>query len=528
MVFFYLGQSPGLLWPHLPEGAQDALVKMAGLSLDHFTLSINNWNLFPILIQLGLKRLGLPWDRAAVDSLWLELELMYKGEGWYADGYHRQFDYYVAWEMHAFGLVAANWLADERPDLWERACHRAVRFAQSYELYFDDIGRHIPYGRSLSYRYAAATFWGVAAWLGVPGLSQANLIQKTHANLTAVALNSEGMSVTDLGFTYHQQLLPEPYIATGSALGSNAFQVLAIPADSSAWLGDPNPQLFSKEAYRIEAVPNLILSRTHGGRQAVLYNQGSMHPFDFGNHPAKYGKFAYSSHFGFNLASPAFPSLDNMISFSWDGVFWSHRFHFQPLPPQGGWIVSRHRPFRESSEVDVVTALIVKDCWHVRVHRVLSSGEDLFVREAGFPLDTAARGEAETSGQYGNVLAWIRGSNGVSGVYGLRGSWEAESSGIFPNLNTYSRYSMVPLLKCRISAKEDILAVAIYQSPDPDETTASILSGPTLEKSGDRAWSIRWPDGSISEGVNLTGLPAFALPGTAGKRWSRPERRLSH
>ncbi len=565
MEFFYLAQAPELFWNDLPKVCRQAVEKMADLALEHFTLSINNWNLFPIVAQAGLKRLGLGWDRGAVDSLLAEIELMYRGDGWYADGYHRQFDYYVPWEMQAFGLLAANWLADERPALWEQACERARRFALSYDLYFDREGRHIPYGRSMAYRYSAATFWGMAAWLDVPGLDRGRMLRRTHANLTAMGRMSRGMGMADLGFTYHQPLLPEPYLAAGSALGSNAFQILAIPPDDPSWAEAAAMPAFTEDQERREPVPNLLLSRTSGARQAILYNQGSMHPFDFGNHPAKYAKFAYSSHFGFNLASPAFPSLDNMISVSRDELLWSHRFHFQPLPPCNDWLLSRHRPFPESDEVEITTALAVQGSWQVRVHLLTLRGgkrgerdegimagaagqggkEDLLtLREGGFSIDTSTREECTTEfpervSPRPQIL--IRGRNGVSGLVGLAGEWTPEPSGTFPNMNLYSRYAMVPLLRMKVGAAEGekTLAVAIYQSPDPEAPESEFLHSPVLESVLDQdgasipalgrmeagpAWRVRWPDGSLSGELVFGVLPPFELPGTRGKNWSRSQK----
>jgi hypothetical protein len=45
----------------------------------------SNWNYFAIMVQLGFKRAGLPWDRAPSTALNL-MEAYYLGDGWYSDG----------------------------------------------------------------------------------------------------------------------------------------------------------------------------------------------------------------------------------------------------------------------------------------------------------------------------------------------------------------------------------------------------------------------------------------------------------
>jgi hypothetical protein len=516
LEFFYFAQAPDLFWEKLPGVCQSALIRMADLALDHFTLSINNWNLFPVMAQAGLHRLGLPWDRPSVDSLLTEYDAMYQGEGWFADGYHRQFDYYVAWEMQAFGLLVANWFQDEWPERWEIAAERAVQFSQSYDFYFDRTGRHIPYGRSLAYRYSAATFWGMAAWLQVPGLDASKSLLKAHANILAISRLSRHMGVSDLGFTYHQPLLPEPYIAAGSALGSNAFQVLAFPENHPIWNQLAGDSPFTQDATRVERVPNLILSRQDDGRNAILFNQGSMHPLDFGNHPAKYSKFAYSSHFGFNLATPAISSFDNMISLSRDGGVWSHRFQFQPLPGQGDWVLSRHAPFPDQPDVQVVSALTVHGNWHVRFHEIRNPGDPLQVREAGFPIDSSECSCSEVSGSD----VEIRGANGSCRVVGVLGEWVGEISGIHPNMNLYSRYAMVPFVHGSLHCSIQYVAVAIHCQVLPGLRDRQAC--PALVGSPAMGWSVKWPDGCLSSVVSFCDLPDFKLPGRKGKPWSRP------
>src|SRR5476651_1374188 len=90
------------LWDKFSKETQGEIVRWLEESLATFDLSINNWNLFVILIELAKWKLGLPHDRAQVDGLLEEIEKMYHTDGWYADGYFRQFDYYVPWAIQYY------------------------------------------------------------------------------------------------------------------------------------------------------------------------------------------------------------------------------------------------------------------------------------------------------------------------------------------------------------------------------------------------------------------------------------------
>ncbi len=505
-----LAENPGTFWNHLPERCRQAVVEMAERGLDHFTLSINNWNLFAVVTQASLKKLGLPWDRPATESLLTEIDQMYKGEGWYSDGYYRQFDYYVPKEMHAFGLVAGEWL--DIPEWRDRSRERARLFAECFDGWFDHQGRHVPYGRSLCYRYAASSFWSIAAWLGVPGLDRGDLIQKAALNIEA-SRNLGALGIMEIGLAYDLPLLAEPYICAGSAGGGFSFKILSIPAEDPAWTGGRG---FENDLDRIESVPNLHLQRSNEDGHAVFFNQGSMHPFDFGNHPAKYGKFAYSTRFGFNLSSPAFSSSDNMLSLSRDGRQWSHRFHFQALPSKGEWLLSRHRPFPDDSETTVTTALAVRGPWHVRLHRI-DTPRSVNVREGGFAVDVAMSDGELLPSDPGSVF--IRGKNGLSGIVGLLGEWKAEGGTFLPNVNVFSRKVQVPHLTSTAEPGGHWFAATVYASAklDMPESIPQFLPQPD-------GGSVRWPDGTTSTAVAFGEFPEFTIPGTQGKPWSRPAR----
>ena len=189
----------------------------------------------------------------------------------------------------------------------------------------------------------------------------------------------------NIGYAYTNERVAESYIAPGSpAWAFQSFLPLALPANHRFWTApEPTEQ---QDVQCAMPKPNFVVTVNHDGGNCTLYNGGSHHPYDFGNHSAKYGKFAYSSHFGINLQDHIYSSCDNMISLSPDnGSTWSHRLRFEICPNENNWLISRHQPFEWDAFTVIKTALIVRGEWHVRVH-LLNLARPYSIREGGFPV----------------------------------------------------------------------------------------------------------------------------------------------
>lgn len=99
----------------------------------------SNWNYFAILVQLGFKRAGLPWDQQAIDHRFTLMEAYYLGEGWYSDGPGRPKDYYISMAFHFYGLIYATLNGKDDPERARILRERAVLFAEDF-IYMSAAG----------------------------------------------------------------------------------------------------------------------------------------------------------------------------------------------------------------------------------------------------------------------------------------------------------------------------------------------------------------------------------------------------
>ncbi|WP_406153954.1 DUF2264 domain-containing protein [Streptomyces sp. NBC_01023] len=122
----------------------------------------NNWWLFGLTVAGFLQDAGIETDRArqTIDRALERIEEWWLGDGWYSDGPNRSFDHYNAWAMHFYPVLHAHLGGDE--ELLARYGPRLHDHLDAYTRMFGADGAPMPYGRSLSYRFAAAA----APWLG--------------------------------------------------------------------------------------------------------------------------------------------------------------------------------------------------------------------------------------------------------------------------------------------------------------------------------------------------------------------------
>ncbi|MER2891238.1 DUF2264 domain-containing protein, partial [Escherichia coli] len=98
----------------------------------------------------------------ALENHFAAMEHYYLGDGWYSDGPGRPRDYYISMGFHFYGLIYAKLMADVDPTRCATLRDRAARFSSDFIHFFAEDGSAIPFGRSLTYRFAEAAFWSAA------------------------------------------------------------------------------------------------------------------------------------------------------------------------------------------------------------------------------------------------------------------------------------------------------------------------------------------------------------------------------
>jgi hypothetical protein len=480
-------------WDPLPAPARRRLVSWLS-QINERAVHPNNWLFFRVLVNLGLRRVGAPWDREAVARACDQLGSFYRGGGWYRDGNDGRFDYYNAFALHFYGLLYAA-LAPEDASLGDAFRQRAAEFAGRFVAWFARDGAAVPFGRSAIYRFAQGAFWGALALADQPalpwGVIKGLYLRHLRWWLSRPILNADG--TLSVGYGYANGNIGEDYNSAGSPYWAMKFFLpLALPATHPFWTAqetgipalppvswDPHPQV---ALYGTEEREQVIL--LNGGQDAPRIRWGT----------AKYGKFAYSSHFAFNVPGDERgargASFDNALLFCRRDDRYFGRERVLEVEAGPGWLLTRWSPLEEAT---VWSWLIPAPPWHVRVHQILLRAP-LTIVEGGFsvPRDDAVQPALARSGAVaqGGPGGWSGLRDLLDGEGGCRLAWRVRSNA---NTNLLHTRTDVPVLQARFSPGILWLATGVLACVQEDSFRAAWGQAPGAQLS-EAGLTVRFPE----------------------------------
>lgn len=354
-----------------------------------------NWFLFHITQGMVLQRMGEPYDRDDAEDALRQILNMYRGDGWFIDGWNQQFDCYNFWGfqlyLHLLMCEDEVWRARYGPLLEEiTALHE-----QTIPYWMDAAGDLIGHGRSLSYRFAAVCGiqWAQKSGLGTlsPGLAR-----RISSGCIKSFVEQHGCLRDDgtlpIGFWGENTTVGEDYTDTGSPYwAATGLMALTLPEDHPFWTEPelPSPS-DSAEASRI-AVRGAQMSLKTGGsrREARMYIAGGLfrhaHTWEAGG---KYFQHAYSSTLGFAMTGLKGLELSvGRTGISPDGETWVYRTKPRMLEMSPAGCRSEWNPglFHEGFEGRVVTESFFLDEGELHVFTHFSK-RAMFLRLGGWSV----------------------------------------------------------------------------------------------------------------------------------------------
>jgi hypothetical protein len=460
---------PERCWEPLSSAAQDRVVAWLHGIFD-WDPAPNNWQFFRVLVSLGLERVGRSFDRSKVDESIAMLESYRRGEHWYLDGRIANVDYYVPFAFHTYGLmyVAANKLGLGSDAQAARYAERAAGFGNDFVNWFGPDGAGIPYGRSLTYRFAMASYWGALAWADVEAVpwGVAKGMSLRHLRWWADQPISDRDGVVPIGFAYDNRRLAEAYNSAGSPYWCmKYFAGLSAPEDHPFWVADEADQPTTDGPITITDA-GWVTDRDADHAVCFVGRQGL--PFEFMEQTAaKYDKFAYSSVFGFSGdVEPAFQQATTDSTLS--------------LTDAGGRRLSRHATVAGGVEdgcawstwfpwddVRVDSVVWGGTPWHGRIHRI-RTGRSLSAEESGFAVADEPDALRSIDGADHATVAKVVGANGCSAIIDLSGERRAKVRTLPVNANIMHPHARVPLLIGDLGPGEHLLSSIVFASPSAD------------------------------------------------------------
>lgn len=452
---FALSLTPEKVWEPLSAAAREQLTTWLQ-RINEVKLVQSNWLWFRVLVNLGLRRCGQPWSQERITSDLAQIDQFYLGDGWYSDGPSgppfrdgRTGDYYCPMAFHLYGLIYARGASDHDPAGAARYVERSRLFARDFMYWFSGDGSALPFGRSLTYRFAQGAFWGGLAYAAVEALPwpviKGLYLRHLRWWLTQPIFSDTGLLT--IGYAYPNLLMQESYNSAGSPYWAmKAFLPLALPETHPFWRAEEAP-LPPRRA--VQTIPNakLILCTDPKTRETLAVNPGQP-VYDWPrNAPHKYSKCAYSTHFGFNVPAGSTAAweagADNTISVSEDNRLFRVREHCEDADVCNGVAYSTWKPWPDVTLRSWLLA--VEDGSHLRIHQ-LTTARKIWTLDGGYPLGFEDGKTVKTmpDSPAGAIAST---PHGTSAMRDLMGGRKSECLALGPNSSLLHSLTVMPLLR---------------------------------------------------------------------------------
>jgi hypothetical protein len=387
--------------------------------------------------------------------------------------------------MHFYGLIYAALAGAEDPARAGRFRERAATFATGFRHWFAADGSAVPFGRSLTYRFAQGSFWGALPYAGVDALPHGEVKGLLLRHLRWWRERSARTSpngLLSIGYGYPQPAVAEQYNGPASPYWAlKAFLPRALPDTHPFWAADETAAPADLPAVLAQPPAGAVLMRSGGdvtmlsGRQHNTWARGG---------PAKYAKFAYSTRFGFSLTAGELGleqgAYDSALAVGEDTAHFRVREECADpgVSAADGTVRSVWRPW---PDVEITTWLTAAAPWHLRTHRI-RTGRTLHTAEAGFALDRdggiTRREETQGAALAVSAAGDLSGLRDLGGLHhsGVTDAADAAFGGtvvggavvrtgqvldLFPGTNVLRRRTALPMLLAELPPGEHWLRCGV-------------------------------------------------------------------
>jgi hypothetical protein len=487
---------PEKVWEPLSEEEKSNVSQWLS-QINQFKVWDCNWLFFPVLVNLGFKSVGSPYDQEKVAENLERIDQFYLNNGWYSDGIKGHSDYYVPFAIYYYGLIYAKVMEHEDPNRSKKYKTRAEEFAKEFISWFSADGSSLPYGRSLTYRFAQSAFWSAAVFADITpyslGVMKGLILRNLRWWFEKPIFDDNG--ILTIGYAYPNLLMAENYNSPGSPYWAlKTFLPLVLKKDHPFWKAKEEPLPMMEEKV-IQKEPHLVICRDKKSKHILAFNTGHLATNEHTHTSAKYEKFVYSNVFGFSVPRAEWGlsqgAFDSMLALSeGDNIYRVKRYCEEYLIEEE-FIFTRWKPWKD---VEIKTWLVPGTPWHIRVHRI-HSNRLLVVADGGFALGMEEKFEREDLEHFKNVKGCLaKMPTGTSGIKSFYGAGEAEF--IYPNANTnlINSRTVIPTVKSRINPGTSLLVNAVYGEPANHNFEKSWNDSPSIILTNEKI-TIRFSNG---------------------------------
>ncbi|GGK72341.1 DUF2264 domain-containing protein [Rufibacter glacialis] len=240
---------PEVLWAPLTPTQKEALANTM-LSYGDGPTIASNWRFFNIFVLSFFQEQGYQVNEKLMQE-YLDKSLeQYRGQGWYHDS--PAYDYYSMWAFQVYGPLWAEFFGRKHyPAYAARFMDNFKEVKDNYPHLFGRDGKMIMWGRSISYRFAAAGPFPLMAFAQEPGTNYGWMRRIASGNMLQFLQNPHFIApdnLPTLGFYGPFEPAVQIYSARPSVFWmGKIFLGLLVPEDHPFWTVKENEGAWEKE-----------------------------------------------------------------------------------------------------------------------------------------------------------------------------------------------------------------------------------------------------------------------------------------
>ncbi|MGW8181283.1 MAG: DUF2264 domain-containing protein, partial [bacterium] len=328
--------SPQFFWDPLTAPQKDHVLEFLRILARTTAYDCNHWY-FHLMAVPFLEAHGVDSNRRYLSMIFDRLLNWYRGNGWFIDGGNFTFDYYNLWGFQLYNNALCYFDEEWKALYGQRVTQTTSRFLETFPYLFGRDGAPIPWGRSLTYRFAvlSALGWAILNDTSTLPSGQARRIASGCLKYfwTRGCLSENGL--LEPGFHGPNSVVAESYIDRGAPYwAAHGLIFLLLPKNHSFWTSPEQPMPADLAGGR-QALPGaqmvLKVSPVDGEAKAIVVGEPVGHEGSW-QRGIKYFQHAYSSNLGWAALGEGGPDLgQGRTGVSYDGQSWQYRTNPRPV-----------------------------------------------------------------------------------------------------------------------------------------------------------------------------------------------------
>ena len=383
----------------------------------------NNHYLFHMVPVALLEKNGLNANREHLTQMFQRLLDWHRGDGWFIDGNNGGFDHYNLWGFHFFFQVLDKFDSKWHDQFGDQVKKESASFFETMPYLFGRDGGPIPWGRSLTYRFAGLSSIGWAELNGNCSLppGQARRIASGELKYFWDHGCLGENKLLNIGYWGANAAVAESYISPGDPYwATQGLACLLIPEGDPFWsqVEEPIPADGLGGTITLSGAELTIRVSPLDG-EARLFPVGQ--PFTHGREKwqtgIKYDQYSYSSYLGFCVNGEGGPDIGaGRSGYSFDGKTWHFRERAETILVCDRHIIDKYS-LGQKSIYDIITHTIIGDDGelHVFWHNYPDS---IYLYLGGYGINVLS-GQSLTDERNGNTIK-INGGDYYSVIQSIR------------------------------------------------------------------------------------------------------------